>query len=836
MGWNIGNCSGGSLLKVAQAVDPGHQRQPGDRPLAAGTAGWLILQPSIAAGTHELACAQPERSCKLKRTAALAKLLAIGSLVLLLAALQLGTHDAAGSEAENAAAAADPLRVLPEGKLPEDQRLGPLKTLNDYFPFEPCASPAQWAQRTERLRRQIMVAAGLWPMPTRIPLRAVIHGPVERPEYTVEKVYFESLPGHYVTGNLYRPKAGSGPRPAVLCPHGHWSGGRFHDAGEQAVKREIKQGAERFALGGRHPIQARCVQLARMGCVVFNYDMLGYADSVQLNHRPGVREEMNTPRDWGFFSPQAELRLQNMLGLQTFNSIRALDFVGSLPDVDPQRIGVTGASGGGTQTFLLCAVDRRPAAAFPAVMVSTAMQGGCTCENACYLRIGTGNVEIAALFAPKPLGLTAANDWTREMPEKGFPQLKAHYRLLGAEKNVSLTALLQFGHNYNYPSRAAMYAWMNQHLGLGCPEPIVEQDYQPLLREEMSVWDADHPAPPGGPDHERALLRWLSQDAEHQIRALRPRDEPSLAEYRGVVGGAVEVMIGRGVPAAGEVRFRRASDGPEMLDGCRLLRGLVDYPAGKEQVPVAILLPAEPAAYRGEAVVWIDAQGKRALLGPDGRLRPTVRRMVAAGRVVVGVDLFGQGEFTPDGKPLSHTRLNGRTPGGPMPYAGYTFGYNHPLFAQRVHDILSVVAVLRSGPEELAAARTVSVVGLRGAGHWVAGARAVAGSAIDRAAVDTAGFRFARVTEFDDPDFLPGGAKYDDLPGMLALGAPGELWLAGERGEGLELVEAAYRAAGAAERLSVFAAKEAGENVAAAEQAAENAALEWLLETSSSRK
>ena len=94
------------------------------------------------------------------------------------------------------------------------------------------------------------------------------------------------------------------------------------------------------------------------------------------------------------------------MGLQTYNSIRALDWLCELPDVDPQRIGVTGASGGGTQTFVLGAVDPRPAVIFPAVMVSTAMQGGCTCENCCYLRMGTGNVELAGLFAPKPLGMT----------------------------------------------------------------------------------------------------------------------------------------------------------------------------------------------------------------------------------------------------------------------------------------------------------------------------------------------------------------------------------------------------------------------------------------------
>src|SRR5207244_6154256 len=133
------------------------------------------------------------------------------------------------------------------------------------------------------------------------------------------------------------------------------------------------------------------------------------------------RPALEGRENWGLYSPQAELRLQNIMGLQTYNSIRALDWLCELADVDPARIGVTGASGGGTQTFMLCAVDPRPAAAFPAVMVSTAMQGGCTCENASFVRLGTGNIEIAGLFAPKALGMTAANDWTHEMPSKGFP-------------------------------------------------------------------------------------------------------------------------------------------------------------------------------------------------------------------------------------------------------------------------------------------------------------------------------------------------------------------------------------------------------------------------------
>src|SRR5262249_53578254 len=159
------------------------------------------------------------------------------------------------------------------------------------------------------------------------------------------------------------------------------------------------------------PLQARCVQLARMGCVVFFYDMVGYADSRPIGHRAG------------FTDAEAELRLQSFMGLQTFNSIRALDFLLSLPEVDPKRIGVTGASGGGTQTFILGAIDDRPAAAFPAVMVSTAMQGGCICENCSYLRQDCGNIDLAALFAPRPLAMSGAKDWTIDIETKGLPAL-----------------------------------------------------------------------------------------------------------------------------------------------------------------------------------------------------------------------------------------------------------------------------------------------------------------------------------------------------------------------------------------------------------------------------
>src|ERR1041384_8196451 len=343
-------------------------------------------------------------------------------------------------------------RVLPEGRLPNDVRLEPLKDLDGYFPFIPPASKGEWEKRAGRVRRQILVSQGLWPIPATTPPNAVIHGRIDLGDYTVEKVFFESAPGFFVTGYLYRPKKVAGKAPGVLFAHGHWADARLSESTEAELRREIVDGAERFEQGGRSRFQSMCVQLARMGCVVWQWDMLGNSDSQQLSMElvhgfKTQRPEMNTTTNWGLFSPQAEAHLQSAMGLPTWNSIRSVDFLLTLPEVDPSRIAITGASGGGTQAMLLAAIDPRVALSFPAVMVSTAMQGGCTCENASLLRVNTGNIEFAGLFAPKPQGMTTANDWTKEMSTKGFPELKQHYTMLGAPNNVMLQRGEHFPHN-----------------------------------------------------------------------------------------------------------------------------------------------------------------------------------------------------------------------------------------------------------------------------------------------------------------------------------------------------------------------------------------------------
>jgi len=432
-------------------------------------------------------------------------------------------------------------RVVPEGELPKDKRLEPPRTLEDkYHPWTPPTTRAAWERLAPRLRERMLVGMGLWPMPKVVPLNPVIHGKIDRDDYTIEKVYFTSHPGFYVTGNLYRPKNVQGKLPGVLCPHGHWQNGRFYELSEEKAQAEqIDKGAEKRMSGARYPLQARMVHLARLGCVVFHYDMVGYADSQQIAHASG------------FTDVDSALWLFDFMGLQTFNSMRALDFLLSLPEVDPARIGVTGASGGGTQTFVLCALDPRPSAAFPAVMVSTDMQGGCVCENCSYLRIGINNIALTALFAPKPLAMSAADDWTVNIETRGLPELKQIYGLYGRDDLVMARTWREFGHNYNQPARELMYAWFNRHLKLGHAEPIEERDFLPVPPAELSVFDAEHPRPAGAVNAEQ-LKAYLKQIASAQYAGLLAEagSNAGLAEYRRVVGAAARVMLDEGVPDA----------------------------------------------------------------------------------------------------------------------------------------------------------------------------------------------------------------------------------------------------------------------------------------------
>src|ERR1051326_3388180 len=294
----------------------------------------------------------------------------------------------------------------------------------------PPMSDREWTKRAAYLREHVLASTGLLPLPDKTPLNAVIFDEVTRDGYRVAKAYFESLPGFFVTGNLYRP-TGEGRFPAVLSPHGHWKNGRLENT-------DVVSGP------------GRAINLARQGFVVFSYDMIGYTDSRQLPHTFGGRRE----NLWGL----------SLGGLQLWDSVRSLDFLQSLPYVAPDAIGITGESGGGTQTFMLAAADDRVSVAVPVNMISLHMQGGCLCENPPGLRLDTTNVEIASTIAPRPLLMVSATgDWTNETLDVEYPAVRSIFALLGAADRVTA---VQFHaeHNYNKDSREAMYRWMARWL------------------------------------------------------------------------------------------------------------------------------------------------------------------------------------------------------------------------------------------------------------------------------------------------------------------------------------------------------------------------------------
>jgi dienelactone hydrolase len=339
-------------------------------------------------------------------------------------------------------------------------------------------SRAEWETRAAQLRKQIQFAAGLLPMPEKHPLNAQVFGRIERKGYSVEKVLLETMPGFYLAGNLYRPLGRTGPFPAIVSPHGHWAYGRL----------------ENSVVGS---VPGRCINLARQGYVVFSYDMIGYDDTLQMPHvATGKREQL-----WGF----------GLLGMQLWDSIRAVDFLESLAEVDRTRIGATGASGGATQILMLQAVDDRIKFSSPVNMISSIFQGGSPCENAPLLRIGTNNMEIAALMAPRPmLMVSTTQDWTKNTPRVEYPAMQGMYRLYDKEVNVQ-TIEIDAPHNYNRDSREAVYRFFAKTVLGADPasRDYVEKDFSPEKLRDLLVLDG-HPLPANALKYAELVESWIA--------------------------------------------------------------------------------------------------------------------------------------------------------------------------------------------------------------------------------------------------------------------------------------------------------------------------------------
>jgi len=329
-------------------------------------------------------------------------------------------------------------------------------------------SQKEWVKRAQEIKEHILKGTGLEKFPKKCPLNTIIGAKRVYEGYQVQNVAFESLPGVYVTGSLYTPTVSKGKLPGIISPHGHWS--KPGDVGRY-----------------RPDAQKRFAAFARMGAMVFAYDMVGYGQMGELG--------------WKHEHPE-------VLKLQLWNSIRCLDFIIEM-GADPKKIACTGASGGGTQTFLLTAIDQRVKVSVPVVMVSAHFFGGCVCESGMPIHkdvdFQTNNVEIAACAAPRPMLLVSdGGDWTKNNPVVEMPHLKYIYQLFGKSELVQNVHLPNDKHGYDLNKRAAVYPFLAKYLGLDLSKAM---NTDGTVREEMIVieeqkalypFDDQHPFPANG--------------------------------------------------------------------------------------------------------------------------------------------------------------------------------------------------------------------------------------------------------------------------------------------------------------------------------------------------
>lgn len=564
-----------------------------------------------------------------------------------------------------------------------------------------------WQDKTQWLRRKVLVDSGLWPAPERTPLNSRVFGTVQGEGFSVSKVYFESLPGYLVTGNLYRP-AGDGPFPAILSPHGHWEYGRLQN-------------------GGAGSIPGRCIDLARQGYVVFSPDMVGYNDSLQFPHdwnksraqlaagHPLPYEARIHRGDFDF--PVARLYGLSLGGLQLWNSIRSLDFLQELREVDGSRLGVTGASGGATQSLLLMAVDDRVKVAAPVNIIGLNKHPGCLCENFSGLWIDASTVELAAAFAPRPLLLVSAtrDPWTNQTPTLEFPLLQRFFRLWGKESLVG-NVHVDDGHNFNEESRQAVYDWFRQHLHPGAPRIEVLKAGSPVVDAlgDLRVFP-DHVLPESARHWRQIIADWISASEAAIVRRL----EAPAAEFRAAAGelrSALALVLKVSIPSADELEYSR---------NLQELRGAWIYESESLGRPGAgDWIELESVRREGEPkgallVCYPEDQGP--LLRPQAGLAfPWLDTAVSRGFQVYRVRGFASGYL--------------EVPLRTWESFSWPDAYNRSNLLLAVQDLVTAMAAIRQAQPEL----QLAAVGLDECGLPLAMAAAVAGG-VDQLVVDLDG-------------------------------------------------------------------------------------------------
>ena len=617
-----------------------------------------------------------------------------------------------------------------------DRRMTTKRDTGTVLTMPTFASLEEWLPFASGLRERMLLACGLWPMPEKTPLNPTVSVVAEHPDYIVERVSIEAMPGFLVTGNVYRP-VGDGPFPAIVNPHGHWTEGRLENTDACSVP-------------------ARCITFARMGIVAFSYDMIGNVDSLQFKHPWGIPNgEMSESR-------AAELKLWGVhpFALQLWSSVRALDYLESLPYVDRDRLGCTGASGGGTQTFALTAIDPRIKVSAPVNMISANMQGGCPCENAPLIRMGASNMEIGALMAPRPLLMVSATgDWTRETPRVEYPAIKSIFSLYGVEDRVE-SHQFDYGHNYNKDSRQAVYRFFGKWL-LGQGEKykdFVEPDYQMEPVDALRVFP-DKTLPAGTPTADDVLARFVKSRQE-SFTATLPSDAASRTEFLHANKDLYHNLLNTVAPDANALSPQRVSS--HVHDTYVVERWIIRRQSTGEAVP-ALYYRAKTADVQRPVLVVSDA-GKADFADTEtGGPGAGVMTLLNAGRAVLLIDTFLHGDHVPFMHPAE--RPKGSFPDTFLPTDT----------AYQVQDILTATAFLKARRD---LTDTIDLVGL-GSSGMLCMLAAAQDKSIDRLFVDANAFDTSSDQAWLDNYYVPCIRSTGGVATLAHFVAPRRLWLFG---------------------------------------------------------
>jgi len=459
--------------------------------------------------------------------------------------------------------------------------------------------------RGKEFRRQLL--ANIGELPERTPLNAKIVGVIERENFRIEKIIFESQPKFYVTANLYLPKKGTGPYPAILFPLGHEAGAKSHEAWQ-------------YVLGS----------FATKGFVALAWDPIGQGERVQF-YDPDLRASRLA----------ASTREHTMLGVQTlvvgdniarytiWDGIRALDYLVSRKEVDPERVGVTGNSGGGTHSAYLAAIDDRLKVAAPSCYITNwtrllAQLGPQDAEQnlSPFLNLGYDFPDFLYAFAPKPyLILSAIRDF---FPIGGaratYAEAQRVYDSLGVADKLKMVEA-DDGHGYTLPRRLAAYAWMSKWLK-GQEDDGVEPKFPQATETELECTTTGQIATSLGGES----VFTLNQKRARQLGAKAPTN---VLEAARKLSGYQPI---EGAPAI--TRY-----GTLQKSGYRIEKFVYQSEPGM-WIPAVLAIPDGGPA-RHSAIVYVDGSGKAAVA-------PKIQSWMSQGTIVLAIDGRGFGELAPE--------------------------------------------------------------------------------------------------------------------------------------------------------------------------------------------